>query len=391
MASSQAKAALTGFGLGQLSRNFTGSARQLAVEAILAAVKDAGLRRDEIDGLLINRSPLAPPEALPLHLQEDLQLANLRMMSGIEAEGSSAAQTVQYAAMAVMTGMARHVVCVFADDPIRPATTAGQAFAEPVPISGIEGWEKQCGLFGATGAYAMAAQEYLAHYGLDDTAFAPVALGQRAWAERNPRAFLRAPLTREAYLAAPWIVEPFRLPDCAYPVNGAVAVVVSAAARAQDGPAPPVYLHGWGQGHGGFQGFHGRGEALTGAGRAGRMAYAMAGVTPADISACQIYDAFSFVVLLALEEYGICKPGEAAAFVAAGETAPGGRLPCNTGGGQLSGFYLQGMTPIAEAMLQLRGESGDNQLQNPGLMLVTGNGGRLEYHAALLMSREARL
>jgi acetyl-CoA acetyltransferase len=146
-----------------------------------------------------------------------------------------------------------------------------------------------------------------------------------------------------------------------------------------------------GQGHGGFAGFGQPQQGLTGAALAGRTACAMAGVQPADIGACQFYDAFSFTVLLALEEYGLCAPGEAAAFVAAGHTAPGGRLPCNTGGGHLSGYYLQGVTPIAEAVRQLRGEAGEGQLEEPGLMLVTGNGGRLDYHAAVLLARGAVL
>ncbi|BBD79533.1 3-ketoacyl-CoA thiolase [Aerosticca soli] len=389
--SGRAATAIVGIGFSTLSRRPIGSARMLARDAIIAAVADAGLEHTAIDGLLINRSPLADPESLPLRLQQDLQWPRLRLLSGIEGEGSSAVQMLQYASLAVAAGLARHVVCVFADDPIRPSGGGGQAFSPPVPVSGIDGWEERCGLYGATGAYALAAQEYLDHHGLDADAFAPVALAQRAWAQRNPRAFLREPLTREGYLASPWIVEPFRLLDCAYPINGAIAFVVTTAERAADLASTPVHLHGMGQGHGGFAGFGQPQQGLTGAALAGRTACAMAGVQPADIGACQFYDAFSFTVLLALEEYGLCAPGEAAAFVAAGHTAPGGRLPCNTGGGHLSGYYLQGVTPIAEAVRQLRGEAGEGQLEEPGLMLVTGNGGRLDYHAAVLLARGAVL
>lgn len=379
-----AKAAIVGLGASTRSRRPVGTARQLAVQAVKAALEDCGLKHGEIDGLLINRSPLVPHDVLPLKLQEDLQFTGLTLLSSIEGEGSSVVQMIQYAALAIRAGMARHVVCVFADDPIRPAQSGGQAFAPALSISGIPGWEEEVGLLGAAGAYALAAQEYLWHYGLDADAMAGVVLSDRAWAQLNPDAFLRKPLTLEDYRSSPWVVEPFRVLDCAYPVNGAIAVVVSSVERAKALSDRPAYIHGMGQGHGGFNGFH-AGQGLTGARLAGRVAYDMAGVSPAEISACQFYEAFSFTTLLALEEYGLCKPGEAAAFTRDGQTAPGGRLPCNTGGGHLSGYYLQGMTPVAEAVIQVRGEGGPRQITRPELLLVTGNGGRLDYHAALLL------
>jgi acetyl-CoA acetyltransferase len=386
----RAKAAIIGLGASTLSRTPVGSARQLAVQAVQAALADADIGHGEVDGLLINRSPLVPHEVLPLKLQEDLQFANLTLLSSIEGEGSSAVQMIQYAALAIRAGMASNVVCVFADDPIRPAQSGGQAFAPALSISGIPGWEESVGLLGAAGAYALAAQEYLWHYGLDADALSGVVLSDRAWAQRNPDAFLRAPLSLDDYRRSPWVVEPFRVLDCAYPVNGAIAVVVTAADAAPERSARPVYIHGMGQGHGGFTGFRGR-QGLTGARLAGRIACEMAGVVPADIDACQFYEAFSFTTLLALEEYGLCPPGEAAAFTRDGHTAPGGRLPCNTGGGHLSGYYLQGMTPVAEAVIQARGHGGPRQLDRADLQLVTGNGGRLDYHAALLLSPSARL
>lgn len=387
-----AESAIVGLGFSELSRKSIGSARKLAADAVRDAMVDANLRPCDIDGLLINRSPLADPASMPLALQNDLQLANLRLLSSIEGQGSSAVQMIQYATGAIRAGMARTVVCVFADTPVQPQG-GGQAFAAPLAISGIPDWEAHCGLYGAPGAYALAADEYLSYYGLDRDYLGAVAVADRAWAAGNPQAFLRKPLDLAQYRASPWVVEPFRVLDCAYPVNGAVAVVVTSARRAPNLAERPAYVHGMGQGHAGSaaQAEAHDGLPLLGAGLAGRIACDMAGVAPKDISACQFYEAFSITTLLALEANGFCEPGTAGAFVKAGETSPGGRLPCNTGGGHLSSYYLQGMTPLAEALIQVRRQGGERQLDNVALQLVTGNGGCLEHHAALLLGSESRL
>jgi len=389
---SSAKSAIVGLGFSELSRRPIGSARKLAADAVRDAMADANLSPCDVDGLLINRSPLVDPASMPLTLQNDLQFANLRLLSSIEGQGSSAVQMIQYATGAIRAGMARTVVCVFADTPVQPQG-GGQAFAAPLEISGIPGWEAQCGLYGAPGAYALAADEYLSYYGLDRDCLAAVAMSDREWAVRNPQAFLRKPLDLAQYQASPWVVEPFRVLDCAYPVNGAVAVVVTSTQQAPNLTDRPAYVHGMGQGHAGSAAQFARRDCMPplGAGLAGRIACDMAGVTPKDISACQFYEAFSITTLLVLEANGFCEPGSAGDFVKAGETSPGGRLPCNTGGGHLSGYYLQGMTPLAEALIQIRRQGEERQLDDVALQLVTGNGGCLDYHAALLLGSEPRL
>lgn len=387
-----AKSAIVGLGFSELSRGWVGGANELAVDAVRAAMADCGLRPRDVDGLLLNRSPLAGPETLPLTLQNDLQLNDLRLLSTIEAEGSTAVQMVQYATGAIRAGLVRTVACVFADAPLNPGSTGGQAFAAPLGVTGIPGWEARCGLYGAAGAYALAADEYLSFHGLSRDALGAVAMSDRAWAQFSEQAFLRKPMDLEDYRASPWVVEPFRVFDCAYPVNGAVAVVVSSARRAPDLAERPAYVHGMGQGHpGSAAALIESGPRPTGAALAGRAAYRMAGVDPSDVSACQFYEAFSVTTLLLLEAYGFFEPGAAGEAVLAGATAPGGALPCNTGGGHLSGYYLQGMTPLAEALIQIRGQGGERQLDDVALQLVTGNGGCLDYHAALLLGPEARL
>ncbi len=385
----KAISAVVGLGFSELSRKPIGTTRELAADAVRAAVIDSGLNKTDIDGMLLNRSPLAPFEDLPLELQDDLGLYDLRLANSVEAEGSSAVQMLQQASMAISYGMAKAVVCVFSDAPLAPQDGGGggDAFAIYMPLTGIDGWEQRYGFIGATGGYAMAAQRHMAVYGTTEEHLGGYAIALREWAMRNDRAFLKKPLSMEGYLASRLIVEPFRIFDCCYPVNGAAAVVVTSVERAKDCVKPPVYIHGMGQGHAGMPGLTGFDrETTSGAKLAGQGAYQMSGVGPKDVSMCQFYDAFSYAGLVSIEDYGFCPPGEGGPFIADGNISPGGALPVNTGGGQLSGYYLQGMTPISEAVIQGRRDGGDRQVDNNDVILVSGSGGRLQYHAALIMS-----
>ncbi len=171
--------------------------------------------------------------------------------------------------------------------------------------------------------------------------------------------------------------------DCCLVSNGGLAVIVTSAERARHARKPPVYVWGMGQGHPGGD----VSETLTsGAPIAKTTAFRMAGIDVADVELCELYDCYSFTVLVTLEDYGFCGKGEAGDFVAAGSTAPGGSLPVNTGGGQLSSFYMWGMTPVAEAVLQTRGEAGERQVPHRDVVLVSGNGGLLSTHSTLVLS-----
>jgi acetyl-CoA acetyltransferase len=160
-------------------------------------------------------------------------------------------------------------------------------------------------------------------------------------------------------------------------------VIVTSAERARTLRKPPVYLWGVGQGHPGGE----PAETLTsGAPLASATAFRMAGIRPNDVQFCELYDCYTFTVLVTLEDYGFCPKGEGGPFVAAGHTAPGGSLPVNTGGGQLSSSYMWGMTPIAEAIVQVRGEAGERQVPRRDVALVSGNGGLLSTHTTLVLS-----
>ncbi|HMO54797.1 MAG TPA: thiolase family protein [Tepidiformaceae bacterium] len=387
-------AAITGLGMTPMGRIYK-STQELAADAVKLALVDAGLQKDQVDGLLINAGITGTTGGgLTLGLQNYLGMKNLRLLNHMNAAGSTAAQMVQYAAMAINAGMATHVVCVFADAPLKDGSSAGAAYGgaarNPQRPHGIAGLYAAAGYFGANTPYALAARRHMETYGTTQDQLGIIAVGQREWATRSPIAQMRTPITLEDYHNSRWIIEPLHLLDCCLVSNGAVAVIVSSADTAKDMPQPPVYVRGMGQGHPGDAGRAGSDwETETGAQLAARTAYGMAGVGPGDIDVCQIYDCYTYTVLVTLEDYGFCKKGEGGPFVEDGKLGPGGSLPTNTGGGELSGYYMWGMTPLSEGIIQVRGQGGERQVEKHDLVLVTGNGGSLSYHAALILSPHA--
>ncbi|MBK9547142.1 MAG: thiolase family protein [Dehalococcoidia bacterium] len=385
--------AITGFGMTPMGRIYK-STMELAADATRTAIKDAGLRKDQIDGLLINAGVTGTTGGgVSLGLQNYLGLQDLRLLNHMNAAGSTAAQMVQYASLAIASGMANHVLCVFADAPLKDGSSAGAAYGgaarNPQRPRGMSGLYPASGYYGANTPYALAARRHMADYGTTQDQLGTIAVGQRQWATMNPLAQMRSPISMEDYHNSRWIIEPLHLLDCCLVSNGAVAVIVSSAAAAREMPQPPVYVWGMGQGHPGDNSRTGSNwETETGAKLAAKTAYGMAGVGPSDISSCQVYDCYTYTVLVTLEDYGFCKKGEGGPFVEDGKLGPGGSLPTNTGGGELSAYYMWGMTPLSEAIIQGRGHGGDRQVKND-VILATGNGGSLSYHACLILSPHA--
>jgi acetyl-CoA acetyltransferase len=374
---------IAGLGMTELGKIYGRTAGQFAGDAVRLAVADAGLALGDVDGLLTSAGVGG---GVGLALQRDLGLRDLRLLSEMQSYGSTAGQMVQYAALAIAAGMAEAVACVFADAPLRQGTTTGAAYG----ARGAVGWR---GLLGAAGIgdtnsmYALAAQRHMDTYGTTNDQLGHIAVGQRAWAELNPRAQMRAPMTLEDYHASRWIAEPFHLLDCCLVSNGGIAVVVTSAERAASLARAPVHVLGWGQAHPGYsQRRHEDFGLVSGAARSGPAALAMAGLTVSDVDVVELYDCYTFTVLITLEDYGFCPKGEGGRFVADGTLGPDGKLKVNTGGGQLSSYYMWGMTPLAEAILQARGEAGRRQVAEHDVVLVSGNGGVLDHHSTLVLS-----
>jgi acetyl-CoA acetyltransferase len=387
------KAAVTGLGITEQGRIYGHDASWFACEAVRLAVEDAGLRKDEIDGLLVNQGVTPIGGMGGLELQNALGLTNLRLLASMEVGGATAGVMVQYAAMSVIHGLASNVVCVFADAPLREGRGGGEAYGGArlaQPPRGMRGLSTAFGVFGVNARYALAARRHMGLYGTTNDHFGAIAVAQRQWAAMNPIAQQREPITLEDYHASRWVVEPLHLLDCCLVSNGGVAVIVSAADRAKDLRRPPVYIWGMGQGHPGDLRRAGWDvETQTGAPMAKAQAFAMAGIGVEDIDVCQLYDCYTYTVLVTLEDYGFCAKGEGGPFVAGGTLGPGGSLPTNTGGGQLSGYYMWGMTPLSEGVIQARGQGGERQVEKRDVVLVTGNGGILDHHSTLVLSPHA--
>jgi acetyl-CoA acetyltransferase len=380
----QRTAAVVGAGLTEVGKVYGRSARSLAAEAVRLAVADAGLTLGQIDGLLINAGKTS---GLDLSLARHLGLRDLRMLSEVNALGASAGAMVAQATMAVLSGAASAVACVFADTPRQPGAAAGAAYQQTsLQATGFRSAETAAGFRSVNHRYALAASRYMHAFGVTQDQLGAVAVGQRAWAVHNPAAQMRTPLTLEEYRRSRWIVEPLHLLDCCLVSNGGAAVVVTTTERAGALRQPPVQVLGWGQAHPGTLWQRGSDFGLvTGAALSGPAALKMAGLAPADIDLREIYDCYTYTVLVTLEDYGFCGKGEAGELAASGALAPGGALPTNTGGGQLSAYYLWGMTPLMEAVTQVRGQAGARQTARHDTAIVSGNGGLLDHHATLVM------
>jgi acetyl-CoA acetyltransferase len=358
----------------------------LATEASTVALADAGIGRADVDGLLVGSSQGIRPDRLGVGFAAQGGFSDLHLLEHVEIKGATTIAMIQRARHAIATGEATTVLCVFADAPLVAGRGAGSTYAQSGGNVGVRGLERASGLLGSVPTYALLAQRWLHVTGTDTDALRSVATAARRWARGNPDAVNREPLDDAGYDASPMIAEPLRLLDCARPVNGAVAVVLTGSAAIG---STRLRVRGTGREHPVRRRRAGAESWFGGGGRAVDDALEQAGMTRSELDVAELYDPFSIVTLVLLDEYRLTGDVPAGTFVRDGHTGPGGALPTNTGGGQLSGFYLQGMTPLAEAVIQLRGTGGQRQVPDATVALVGGIGGRLDHHAALILERAA--
>ncbi|MFJ3905089.1 lipid-transfer protein [Streptomyces sp. NPDC090025] len=365
------RAAIAGIGATEFSKNSGRSELTLAVEAVRAALDDAGLVPADVDGLVTFSMDTSPE----ITVAQAVGIGELSFFSRIHYGGGAACATVQQAALAVATGVAEVVVCYRAfNERSGRRFGSGVQHREPSAEGAALGWQLPFGLLTPASWVAMAAQRYLHAYGLTPEAFGHVAVTDRRYAATNPAAWFHGkPITLADHAASRWIADPLRLLDCCQETDGGQAIVVTSVERARDLRRTPAVIVAAAQGAGRNQ------EAMTSFYRDGltglpemgvvaRQLWRTSGMTAGDIDVGIVYDHFTPFVLMQLEEFGFCGPGEAADFVAADA------LPLNTHGGQLGEAYLHGMNGIAEAVRQVRGTA-VNQVPGAATTLVTAGTG----------------
>ncbi|MFE9626730.1 lipid-transfer protein [Streptomyces sp. NPDC006527] len=365
------RAAIAGIGATEFSKDSGRSELRLAVEAVRAALDDAGLRPADVDGLVTFTMDTSPE----ITVAQACGMGELSFFSRVHYGGGAACATVQQAALAIATGVAEVVVCYRAfNERSGRRFGSGVRHREPSAEGAALGWTLPFGLLTPASWVAMAAQRYLYAYGLTPEAFGHVAVTARRHAAANPAAYFHGrPITLAEHAASRWIAEPLRLLDCCQETDGGQALVVTSVERARDLRRAPAVVAAAAQGAGRAQeqmtSFYR--DDLTGLPEMGvvaRQLWRTSGLAPSDIDVGILYDHFTPFVLMQLEEFGFCPPGEAAAYVAED------RLPLNTHGGQLGEAYLHGMNGIAEAVRQLRGTS-VNQVPGAARALVTAGTG----------------
>ena len=350
------RTAVVGIGATEFSKNSGRSELRLAVEAITAALDDAGLRPADVDGLVTYTMDTNPE----IEVARNLGIDEVKFVARSNYGGGGTGTTFQLACMAVATGIANVVVVYRAFN-----ERSGRRFGSGVPASVNNfvtsqdvsaSWNRSFGITTPAGSMAMIAQRYMHESGATTEDFGRIAVVDRHYAATNPAArFYQAPITLEEHQASRWIVEPLRLLDCCQETDGGIAFVVTSLERARDLKSSPVVIRSAAQGIAADQelgtSYYRPELGLQETEVAARQLWEMSGLTQADIGAAILYDHFSPFVLMQLEALGFCDKGEARHFVADGHLELGGRLPVNTHGGQLGEAYMHGFNGVSEAVV----------------------------------------
>jgi acetyl-CoA acetyltransferase len=358
------------------------STLQLHLEAAVNAIADAGLTLRDIDGLATVSAPG------PVQVAHALGITPT-YLDGTGVGGTSFLLHVRHAAAAIRAGYARTVLITHGE------SGRSRVGAAPFPRGGssIPGqFEAPYGTMGPTTAFTIPALRYMKEYGLTHEQLAYVAVAQRKWAARNPRAMFRDLITVDDVLASRLVAWPFHLLECCLVTDGGGALVVTSADRAGDFPKPAVHVLGTGEASESPMISQLTDFTESQAFRlAGQAAFAEAGIATADVRHLMIYDAFAHVPIYGLEALGFTAKGEAGAFIAEGNTEPGGRLPLNTNGGGLSYTHtgMYGMFAIQEGVRQVRGEA-PAQVPDADISVVLGNGGMFATAGVLVLGRSGR-
>jgi acetyl-CoA acetyltransferase len=371
--------AVSGIGATEFSKASGRSELRLATEAVAAALDDAGLTADDVDGMVTFSADTNPE----IEVARTLGIGELTFFSRIHYGGGAACATVHQAAMAVASGVADVVVCYRAFNE-RSGHRFGTGVQGRPPAANAENahfaWYAPEGLLTPASWVAMFAQRYLHATGATTEDFGRVAVADRTHAATNPRAwFYEKPITLADHQASRWIVEPLRLLDCCQESDGGQALIVTSLERARDLRQPPAVINAAAQGAGAQQDmmtsyYRDDMTRLPEMGVVARQLWETSGLGPDDMQGAVLYDHFTPFVLYQLEELGFCAFGEAKDFVRDDNLLMGGRLPTNTHGGQLGEAYIHGTNGIAEGVRQVRATA-VNQIDGLEHIVVTAGTG----------------
>lgn len=376
---------IAGVGTTDFSRQSGRTELQLAAEAVVACLDDAGVPAEDIDGMVT----FTIDKTSEIDLQRELGCQGLNHFSRIPQAGGGGCATVGQAAMAIRAGIVRYAIAYRSLNAASGVRFGSGKLVLP-PGTGDHRPVTEFGLFTAASMVGITARYYLQKYGLGDDSYAHFALTAREYAATNPAAhFFGRPLTLSEYLDAPWISKPLRRYDCCQESDGAVALLITTAERARDLRTTPVRVLAAAQSAGFDQGAMAQYWSedllkLPEVEGLGKQLHDQSGMAPTEVDAVMLYDHFTPLVALQLEQFGFCGEGEATRFAEDGHLRLNGSMPMNTHGGHLGEAYLHGMNHIGEAVRQLRGDAA-NQLQDVASIMVAS--GAAIPSSALILGR----
>lgn len=345
------------------------------VEACRNALADAGIEKDGIDALLV-KYPTSKFESMYGQKLAEAMGVQPKVGGVFDQAGASNISQIAFACLSIDAGLCEVALVSFADN---PKSGTRQAYSRPRGDDAPYGW------FGVPATYAMIARRHMEEFGTTSRQLGEIAVVARANAARNPDAQLQKPITLEDHQQSPWIVEPLHRDDCCLVSDGGAAVVVMSAERARQlGVPKPVPILGFGQGQTSWEVAQRPMLTETCARVSGAIAFGMAGIEPRDVDVAELYDCFSIVPLITLEDYGFCEKGEGGRFVEGGNVSLSGDLPINTSGGLLSETGMPGMQHVLEGVRQVRGTS-VNQVEDAGIVVVSNQGGSMHTHSTLVL------
>lgn len=386
----QTRTAIVGVGTSKIGEIPGSTSLGLMCDATAAALEDAGLKTGDLDGIIV-RGP-DDEYCFQALLGERLGI-NARFATSLDNGGASQALAVILASMAIDNGLATTVLCGYARNAwsrTRQPGTRKAKLNQSATGDRSREWRDPFGYYGEAATHALGAQRHMALYGTTKEQLGAVAVAFRDHATRNPNAQMQKPLTLDEYMQARLIAEPFGLFDCSLRTDVGGAMIVTSLERARDLRQTPAIVRGFGT-HNNLRGWlMDDNMTTTAAKQSGETAYRMAGCTPADIDTAQLYDCFTYMAMVQMEDYGFCAKGEGGAFAASGAIGLGGSLPVNTSGGQLSEGHAEGCLQVVEGVRQVRRDFGpDRQVPNAQLALVSGHGGNTVCHTTLILERGA--